>query len=405
MRLEFSHLEAWQHDALNTYVAHPKDTTIVVKSQRQIGKSVFIIALLLTVSLSAKGRVSVLVSPVLKQSKRIFKQLCKAVRDAGVIREENKSDLTLEFTNGSEIHCYSIEQGDAIRGDTVTGVLCIDEAAFCQSEAVYDIMPMTNVSRANIVLTSTPKFSHGVFYDLYMRGLQGGSGISLDWTKYDTSKYLTDERKAFYKSIFPALQYQCEIEGKFIDAQSVVFGDFLQCIKDVPYNGEAVTCGIDWATGTDNDSTVLTFIGEQSRTVYGFDAFNDLNAVQTIERVCADIARYNTRHVVVEGNSIGQVYYDLLTAHIRQRNIPVAKFTTTNDSKRQIIEGLAVGFQNRSLTLPPDEVAKHQLSMYEIEATATGKITYNGGQNCHDDYVMSLAIAYNAIQTTTYAIR
>ena len=76
-----------------------------------------------------------------------------------------------------------------------------------------------------------------------------------------------------------------------------------------------------------------------------------------------------------------------------------------NDSKRQIIEGLAVGFQNRSLTIPPDEVAKHQLSMYEIEATATGKVTYNGGQNCHDDYVMSLAIAYNAIQTTTYAIR
>lgn len=406
MEIELFDLEPWQRDALKAHIAHPQGTTIIVKSQRQVGKSVYIIALLLYEAINHPGSTSMLVSPTLRQSKKIFKELRRVVRDTGLLAEVNNSELTMEFTDGSTLLFNSVEQRDAIRGNTISGVLCIDEAAFCQSEVVYDLLPMVNVRNANVVMTSTPKFSTGVFYDLYNRGMSGDANIiSLDWTTYDTSKYMTEERKKFYKSIFPKLQYQCEIEGQFINAQSVVFGDFLECIKATPYTGEDVVLGIDWATGTDNDSTVLTFIGQRSRAVYEFDGFNDLNAIQTIDRIMRKLTSYNVRRVLVEGNSIGQVYYDLLYAQLRNRHITVSKFQTTNDSKRTIIEDLAVAFQDKRLTIPPDEVAKYQLSMYEIEATPTGKITYNGGMNAHDDYVMSLAIALYGTKTAQYTVR
>ena len=54
---------------------------------------------------------------------------------------------------------------------------------------------MTNVHKSNIILFSTPRFREGLFYNLYMDGENPdiNNVISFDWTKYDTTKFLSTE--------------------------------------------------------------------------------------------------------------------------------------------------------------------------------------------------------------------
>ena len=94
---------------------------------------------------------------------------------------------------------------------------------------------------------------------------------------------------------------------------------------------------------------------------------------------------------MVETNSIGQVYYDLLR---RQVTTPIEGFTTTNESKRQIIEQLVTAFNNKTITIIDDPELLKQLSHYAMEKTSKG-YTYNGISGYHDDFCISLALAFH----------
>ena len=108
----------------------------------------------------------------------------------------------------------------------------------------------------------------------------------------------------------------------------------------------------------------------------------------------------NLKSVLVELNSIGQVYYDsLLNLVDVNKRVLVEGFQTSNDSKREIIENIIQAFNKDEIGIIDDENLKRQLEHYQIEKTKTG-YTYNAPRGFHDDYVMSLAICYNAANNT-----
>ena len=90
-------------------------------------------------------------------------------------------------------------------------------------------------------------------------------------------------------------------------------------------------------------------------------------------------------------NSIGRVFYDNLK---RKTKVPLKEFTTTNDTKRRVIEQLIEAFNTGDITIYYDEELIRELQHYAVEKTAKG-YTYNGADGVNDDYVISLALCYD----------
>ena len=363
----------------------------VVKSKRQCGKSFVASLILIYFSLNKKDTVSILIEPTLNQSRRMFKDIVKMLEGSGIIKNANQSLLTIDFINGSEIIFKSAEQYDAIRGYSVSGILIIDEGAFIRDDVYEILFPLRDVFNAPMLVISTPLFCDGYFYRLFT----STNSKSYDWCDYDTSYFLSDEKLEQYRNTLSDLKFRSEYLGLFITDGGYVFRNITKCVLgDSDITGEPVCVGIDWAVGNDGDDTVLSLLDANANAV----EFVRLNNMSPVEQISTIVNKLNTtpslKKVVVEQNSIGNVYLDMLK-HKYSRHSIITKFNTTNESKRRIIEQLATAFQNESVHIPNDRELINQLQHYAVEKTKTG-YTYNG-QGAHDDYVMSLAMAYDAL--------
>ena len=420
-------LEPWQKDLVTKFQKHPKNTWFVTKAIRQVGKSILIEWLLTYASLQAAGSYSLVISPIFSQSRKLFDDM--AVWCKPLLKKCNGATLQMEFINGSKVEFGSAEQGDNLRGKTIkkTGILCLDEAAFVDENFFYEVLvPTTNVFNSDIFIFSTPKFKQGLFYNLYMKGIMGDGGnvISCDWTKFDTSKFLSPTILDMYRTQLPKLAFKSEYEGEFIDGDGAVFSDFKKCVgRSILDQEEELWVGIDWSTGQNQDSTVLTF-GQYKFGKVMVDrcvAFNDRKATQTIDTVIWEIHSYVTKgfkniHIIVEKNSIGNVFYDILCQKVdewetkyndgvsfaNQVEIRVGTFNTSSSSKERIIKNLIVLFENDLIILPDDEKLLAELSVFECTINKKGTPVYGAPVGHHDDRTMSLAILcsqlYNEVE-------
>ena len=392
MEIIFPKLHKHQRDVYDAVVNDNGAGDIyVVKSKRQCGKSFVASLILIYFSLNKKDTISMIVEPTLNQSRRIFKDIVKMLDGSGIIKNANQSLLSIDFINGSEIIFKSAEQYDAIRGYSVSGILIVDEGAFIRDDVYEILFPVRDAHNSPMLIISTPLFCDGYFYRLFT----STNSKSYDWCDYDTSMFLSDEKLEQYRNTLSDLKFRSEYLGQFITDGGYVFKNIAKCVlSDSDITGKPVVCGIDWAVGNDGDDTVLSLLDANANAV----EFVRLNNMSPVEQISTIVNKLNTmpslKKVVVEQNSIGNVYLDMLK-HKYSRHSIITKFNTTNESKRRIIEQLATAFQNESVHIQNDRELINQLQHYAVEKTKTG-YTYNG-QGAHDDYVMSLAMAYDAL--------
>lgn len=389
MTIQLPALEPWQEEVHNAMENSYKDGKIyVVKSKRQVGKSCLAAILLIEFAVKHKC-ISVVVEPTQAQSRRLYKQIVDMMQPTGIITSANSQLLTIEFTTGSEILFKSAEQNEALRGFTVSGLLVIDEAAYIKDDIFEILFPTVDANSAPMLVISTPLFQSGKFYSLYTRGTNGEENIkSFNWSTYDTSKFLPPEKLEYYRRTLSELKFKSEYLGEFISEGSYIFGQFGRCIHYKDYD-KPVVAGIDWGNGG-GDYTVMTLMNS-SGNVTKIYAWNDIAPVEQIEKLANIINSLHLSKVCVETNSIGEVYYDMLRRKIKT---PIRRFNTNNQSKRDIIEKLVTAFQKESITIPNDAELIRELQHYAMEKTAKG-YTYNGADGVNDDYVISLALAYD----------
>ena len=392
MEIIFPKLHKHQRDVYDAVISDNGAGGIyVVKSKRQCGKSFVASLILIYFSLNKKDTISMLIEPTLNQSRRMFKDITKMLEGSGIIKNANQSLLSIDFINGSEIIFKSAEQYDAIRGYSVSGILIVDEGAFIRDDVYEILFPTRDAHNSPMLIISTPLFCDGYFYRLY----KSSNSTVFDWCDYDTSMFLSDEKLEHYRNTLSELKFRSEYLGQFITDGGYVFKNISKCVlSDSIVTGDPVCVGIDWAVGNDGDDTVLSLLDANANAV----EFIRLNNMSPVEQISTIVNKLNTmptlKKVVVEQNSIGNVYLDMLK-HKYSRHSIITKFNTTNESKRRIIEQLATAFQNESVHIPNDRELINQLQHYAVEKTAKG-YTYNG-QGAHDDYVMSLAMAYDAL--------
>ena len=398
LQVQFPHLHEWQAPVFSAVTEDRSGNTYLIKSRRQCGKSVVCIAILLYFAFKNPNSIGFALEPTLKQSRRVWKQIIKAVggENSEVIKSCNQTLLTIEFVNGSEINFGSSEQGDALRGATVKkSVLIIDECAFVDDDTIQLLQPLVDVQNCPVMYVSTPLFRQGRFYETYKRGISGDPRVKVfDWSEYDTSALLSKEKLEYYRQTLSPLKFKSEYLGQFIDAGSFVFGDFSKCYGDLSRK-PAIYAGIDWSAGNndDGDYTVLTLLDEDARVV-DIKYWRNFDSVDLVNTIADELNRHkDLKTCQVELNSLGKVYRDLLKRKVRSGLI--RDFVTTNESKRRVIEQLISAFQQGLVTVPQDRELVKELQVYQIESTPTGMVTYNAPNGAHDDAVISLALAYD----------
>jgi hypothetical protein len=75
----------------------------------------------------------------------------------------------------------------------------------------------------------------------------------------------------------------------------------------------------------------------------------------------------------------------------------VEPFTTTNRSKAQAIEALALAFERSDIRILNDRVLVSELTAYQTERLPSGLMRYGAPPSQHDDCVMALAMAWSSV--------
>jgi thymidine kinase len=386
---------------------------VIVLSSRQKGKSFMIANLLLFYALNNNKTKNYCVSPTLKQSKAIYNTIYDAIEGSGIVKKANAADYEIKFINGSSIYFKSAEQGEALRGYTAD-FLCIDECCFISDEVFYTIAPWCDAKQAPVLMVSTPFVKEGFFWNFYNYGLEKQNNtVTINWSdiiyKESIQKILPPEKLEEYRRVLPKNQFKTEYLGEWLDNEGVVFDNFKNCIKHNDINTfEQLFVGIDWASGVENDETVISILNSKGEQLY-IDGFNNLNTTQTIDRVMNVINKHIHQIVSItsETNSIGRQFTDLLIEKLPQsQRHKVQGFTTTNNSKSELVNDLQVAFQENKITILEEEKQLRQLSVFSAEYNPkTKNVSYNAPRGLHDDRVMALMLSYKGYknkQTTGY---
>ena len=385
MTLNFNiELNKTQKDLLNL-IDNYKFT--VANISRQQGKST-LGKVLATRWLFQSNKTISYLTPTLKLSKKIFKDLT-AVLPPELLVTCNASDLVIESITGSSLWFYSAEQGDKIRGIT-NNYLIVDEVAFLKngSDLWYSILyPTIKVKGEKILFISTPNGTNNLFYELAQKAK---SGIK-DWAYimrdiYDDSFCANIEE---IRSQTPDIIFRQEYLCQFIEGATSFFTNYHQCYDNTMiFNWKSTLwAGIDWSS-TGKDETILTFINKENQ-IYKYKIEGDLDS--KYEQIASILNQRKPRAVYAETNSIGSVMINELNKLVKKK---VNGFTTTNESKTEIIGELAVALEKGELTYNDLELDR-QLGAFGYSITKTNKLAF-AGVGEHDDATMSLAFALKA---------
>lgn len=405
VKIQNVNLYPWQADLMDLLKdCRATGKEFYVLSSRQKGKSYVLLLFMIIFSLEKKGDI-IYLTPTNNLARKVFKEFVNVLFSSKLIKSANGQTLDITLQNGSNIYFRSAEMRDSLRGYTAD-LLIIDEAAMISDEIIDICLPMTNATNAPIVMVSTPKFRFGRFYEGYCRGLAKDNGRvqSFNFSDYDTTALLSKDRIEEYKKTMSKTKFINEIMGEFCDEGGDTFENITANVIEFPSdNYKQLTFGVDWGSGSDGDYTAVVSFNEFNEMVDCI-YFNDITPTEQIEKIAKIIENHKDKKInkiVVEENSIGKVYYDLLRRRIP--NYRIERFNTTNKSKNDLVDTLQIALQNGNIKILNDNELKIQLSAYAREVNAkTGTVTYNAPRGLHDDLVMATMIAYKSKNTKEY---
>lgn len=374
--------------------------TAIVKSVRQSGKSFLSMMILLIYALNHKCR-SVYIAPTLQQATMTYKYILNAIQGTPLLSKTNGATFAIELSNGSDILFRSTAQGTSLRGLTVSGILVLDEAAFLKDEDINVVLPFCNAHNAPILAISTPFARQGYFYNTYTLAMSSPTKtlMAFDWsTDPETSRFLTDERKKFYKRTMTRQMYNTEILGQFMTDDGMLFTNIQACILDYTPEHDNIYIGIDFGSGNNGDYTVISAFNDKAEQIL-IKSTNNMSPMQQVDWLAGIINSLSGKIVKIfaEVNSIGAVYIDALNHKIKNK---ITKWVTSNKSKQNLVTSLQIALEQSRIKLINDEELITELSAYEMTIKSNNVVVYNGRPGIHDDYVMATMLAYYALHSS-----
>lgn len=361
---------------------------------RQFGKTMLGINQMLFWSINDKGCNIAWVTPIYKQGKKVFDEMEKVTTKSGIF-SYNRTDLTISGM-GSKIMFFSGERPDNIRGNTFD-YLIIDEFAFTRPELWTEILSATVLVKGKkVIFISTPKGKNH-FYKLALQPNYDDRYKYFHFTSYDNPMIEKEDLEERRRNL-PDHIFRQEYLAEFIDNVSGLFKNVNDCIikpdpkdKKDPKN-QNIYGGLD--IGRADDYTVLTLINSNYEMIF-IKRWRHLEWSTIINEVSEIIKEYRAK-IKVEVNNQGDVFFEMLQNKVYSYVDP---FVTTTASKPQMIEDLAVLFENKEIKILNEPYLVDELNAFTyIYNQKTRRVQYGAPQGIHDDTVMSLALAVQSIK-------
>ena len=336
-------------------------------------------------------------APTYKQLLEDWKNLCNIL--APVTTRRNEQEKQLALAGGGVIDFWSLESPDAIRGRKY-GRFIVNEAGL-----VADLVGIWNlVIRPTLIdltgdgyISGTPKGRNG-FWQLFNLS-------DPDWMRWKMPSYanphIPKAELDALKATMTDRAFSQEILAEFVEDGGGVFRAVRACATSQPtepvksdpdtkQKAHTYAIGVDW--GRTNDATPFVVFDIAERRQVAFDYMTDTDYHTQTRRLKALYERYNNAYILAESNSMGGP----LIEQLQNEGIPVQGFNTTNATKAQLIDALALAFERRDIAIMDNPLLISELEAYESERLPSGLIRYGAPSGFHDDCVIALALAWQA---------
>ena len=402
-------LIGWQNDLVREFLNLKKDERLVIKKCRQVGCSFTFAQILFYVAINRPRSTSIYITTTNSSARKFFTDMGEFCKESSLV-SLNSSLLEMTFWNGSIIYFKSSES--QLRGISCKrgGIMVVDECAFLKSDIWTSILPFTTVSKANTLIASTPWTKRGMYYTFYERALSGDPGYHLiDTRDYDLSYFISEDQREEYRKILSPQAFRTEIDGEFMDSTSGVFGDY-QSIYTEPEDKDPVYCGIDFSVSVGGDDTVLTGFNKSKQQCLLYYDNSIADPVARAEKLADIINSYpSIKKVICETNSMGSTFISIMRRKLKRPNI-LEEFTTTNSTKKDIIENLVSLIGQKEITLLDDPKQDYEFAIFQLVELKNGNYSYAADtkvQNSRDDIVMATAFAAKCFSGSsgTYMLR
>lgn len=314
-----------------------------------------------------------------------------------IIRRKNQQERRIEFVTGGLLEFWSLDNPDAARGRRYKRLI-VDEAAL-----VRNLVDVWNLAlRATLVdfagdayFLSTPKGRNG-FWQLWQ---WGQDPAVTEWRSWQmptgTNPKIRPAEIEAMRLGMPERVFAQEIEARFLEDAGSVFRRVVDAATAVALDGPAnngnYVMGVDFARSS--DFTVLTVVDLYTHELVYLDRFNQIDYAVQVGRLRACYERFRPHVIIAEQNSMGGPLVETL----QQQGLPVQGFVTTNATKVQIVDSLALAFERGDIRILPDPVLIGELQAFEMDRLPSGLIRYGAPTGQHDDCVMSLALAWSGV--------
>ena len=372
---------------------------IVVNVFRQYGKS-FVCRYLALIWMETPDTVVGYITQTGRLAKDIYKKFINMFPPE-LVKAKDGKDLIIELVNGSKLIFFSVEQTHSIRGFTLD-YLIWDEVSHSREytpdggEHIYYniVSPLLDARGKKEIFISTPNGARGFFYEQAMKGLNREKGycyikIGVDDDETKTPQWIEEKRRSF-----PEKSFRQEYMYEFLDDGISFFTGFDALFVDDDFDWDRpLYAGVDFSSvGTDN--TVITFINDKKQSIqYIIEGKLDDKYRQIAEHLNRNVT--NLRLCYFESNSIGAVMGNEIQKMVRPtiRN-KIEFITTTNSSKADYIEKLALDIENDNITFMRDnETLNEEFKVFTYKLSKTGKKIFGALDGYHDDTIISLALA------------
>jgi phage FluMu gp28-like protein len=376
----------------------------ITEASTKTGKTVGAIAWIWEGALFGKhGQNFWWIAPIKAQAKiaydRLVRYINKYAKDlvqAGLIKK-NETDRTIEVVGAGKLWFKGADDPDSLYGEDVYR-LVIDEATRCKELAWVACFTTITATNGMCRIIGNVKGNKNWAYKLAQLAKAGEPGwhynklICKDAVEAGIiTQHMVDiAEKLLPEDLFRELYY-----AKPSDMGGNPFG--LKHIQNCLGKWSTLPTkywGIDFGRKVDNNAIHgLDEYGQSTHT----DAWLHKPWKETRNRLRARIngdSSADGSQVWTDATGIGDPLTENVTDDLP--NHTVEGYMFTNKSKQELMESLAISFQQKQITIPiEDEKLTNELEAFEYEVKGN-TIRYSAPEGMHDDRVMALALANKA---------
>lgn len=406
MKIQFGiELTAKQREVYD--IVHQDDVKeVVLLFSRQSGKTVLAEIMMMEAALTKPRQTVFYISPTYAQGKKVYREICECLDPHNVIRKKNGSALIIELVNKSVIQFFTTKSPTAIRGNTCTSLLVLDEEAFFPEitptgENLYHnvIYPITKARKPRIIHISTPSGKNGLFYEKWLKALDPEDGtIKGVKSNIYEDEFISPSEIEVLKANTPALAWRQEFECEFLDSSLTAFEGFERCFlpekECIIDKGEEVWMGLDFSS-SGSDQTIISVINKKG-SVWQKRIHGSLDSrYAQLAEIIDSYPRLQCCYA--ECNSIGEPMINEIKKLLKKNKSKFRPWLTTNESKNNMVELTAVEFSRKHIRIPEtDQHLYNELGTFIYSVSKSKRITYAAKPPYHDDRVMALCMSVQA---------